>query len=79
MPFSINGFSATRKTPRKNYIELPDGYLYFNLNVNWGKPFEKDRKGLLPSTIRLNHAIADGYPISKFFLFFEEGLQGFIA
>jgi chloramphenicol O-acetyltransferase type A len=61
---------------KKNYIELPDGYLYFNLNVNWGKPFEKDRKGLLPLTIRLNHAIADGYPISKFFLFLKKAFKG---
>jgi chloramphenicol O-acetyltransferase type A len=60
-------------------IELPDGYLYFNPNVNWGRFFEKDGKVFLPLTIRLNHAIADGYLVSKFFLLFEEGLQNLVA
>ena len=46
-------------------IELPDGYLFFAPIVNWGKFREENGKTLMPVTIRLNHAIADGYLVAK--------------
>lgn len=53
-------------------IELPDGYLYFQPIVNWGRYREENGKLLMPVSIRLNHAIADGYLIAKAFLLIEE-------
>jgi chloramphenicol O-acetyltransferase type A len=58
-------------------LELPDGYLYFNPIINWDKFFESSGRTLLPMTIRLNHAIADGYLLSKFFLIIEDYIKEF--
>lgn len=58
-------------------IELPDGYLYFMPIINWGrfkKEFVVDPKTeeprirlMMPLTVRMNHAIADGYQVAKVF------------
>ena len=46
-------------------IELPDGYLYFLPIINWGKYREENGCLMLPLTVRMNHAIADGYLVAK--------------
>lgn len=58
-------------------LELPDGYLYFNPIINWGKFINCKGTVLLPLTIRMNHAIADGYLLSKFFLILEDFIKEF--
>lgn len=48
-------------------IELPDGYLYFLPIVNWGKYREENGRLMMPVSVRMNHAIADGYLIANVF------------
>lgn len=56
------------------HIELPDGYLFLNPIVNWGRYALKEGKLMLPLSLRMNHAIADGYQVSSLFVI----LQGMI-
>ncbi len=58
------------------HLELPDGYLYFNPIVNWGR-FEKSFDGSLkmPVTVRLNHAAADGYLVALVFKKLEDEIM----
>ncbi|WP_294372679.1 CatA-like O-acetyltransferase, family 3 [uncultured Clostridium sp.] len=53
-------------------IELPDGYLYFMPIVNWGRYRKEDERYVMPVSVRMNHAIADGYLISKVFRLLEK-------
>ncbi len=53
-------------------IELPDGYLYFMPIVNWGRYKKEDERYVMPVSVRMNHAIADGYLISKVFRLLEK-------
>ncbi len=59
-------------------IELPDGYLYFLPIVNWGKYSEEDGKLRMPVTVRMNHAIADGYMIANVFRLLEKEMDEFV-
>ena len=59
-------------------IELPDGYLYFSPIVNWGKYREENGRLLMPVTVRLNHAIADGYLIAKVFHLLQQEMESFV-
>ena len=58
-------------------LELPDGYLYFAPIVNWGKYREENGRLLMPVTIRLNHAIADGYLVANVFRLLEREIGAF--
>ena len=58
-------------------VELPDGYLYFMPIVNWGKYREENGRLMMPVTVRLNHAIADGYLVAKVFRLIEEEMRKF--
>lgn len=60
------------------HVELPDGYLYFQPIVNWGKYHEENGKLLMPVTVRMNHAIADGYLVSQVFLLLDKCIKEFI-
>lgn len=60
-------------------IELPDGYLYFSPIVNWGKYRDENGKLMMPVTVRLNHAAADGYLIAKVFFLLEKEIASFTA
>lgn len=60
-------------------VELPDGYLYFQPIINWGKYREENGRLMMPVTIRMNHAIADGYLIAKAFLILEKETQNFAS
>ena len=52
-------------------IELPDGHLFFAPIVNWGKYREENGRLVMPVTVRLNHAIADGYLVANVFRLLE--------
>ncbi len=58
-------------------IELPDGYLYFAPIVNWGKYREENGRQMMPVSVRLNHAVADGYLVAKVFRLLEEEIRAF--
>ena len=53
-------------------IELPDGYLYFLPIINWGKYREENGRLLMPVTVRLNHAVADGFLVALVFRLLEK-------
>lgn len=54
------------------HIELPDGYLYFQPIINWGRYKEENGRLMMPVTARMNHAVADGYLVAKVFLLLEQ-------
>ena len=58
-------------------IELPDGFLYFQPIINWGKYREENGRLMLPLTVRMNHAIADGYLVAKVYKLLEEEIEKF--
>ena len=58
-------------------VELPDGYLYFLPIINWGKFREENGRLMLPLTVRMNHAIADGYLVAKVYKLLEEEIEKF--
>ncbi len=58
-------------------IELPDGYLFFAPIVNWGKYREENGRLMMPVSVRLNHAIADGYLVAKVFALLEKEMADF--
>jgi len=58
-------------------VELPDGYLYFLPIINWGRYRKEDGKLVMPVTVRLNHASADGYLLSKVFKLLENEIKDF--
>ena len=59
-------------------VELPDGYLYFQPIINWGKYREENGRLMLPLTVRMNHAIADGYLVAKVYKLLEEEIEKFV-
>ena len=60
-------------------IELPDGYLYFAPIVNWGKYREENGRIVMPVSVRMNHAIADGYLIANVFRLLQKEIDNFVA
>ena len=60
-------------------IELPDGHLFFQPIINWGKYREENGLLMMPVTVRLNHAIADGYLVAKVFKLLEEEITLFCS
>ena len=59
-------------------IELPDGYLFFAPIVNWGKYREENGRLMMPVSVRLNHAIADGYLVANVFRLLEREIGAFV-
>ncbi len=59
-------------------IELPDGHLFFAPIVNWGKYREENGRFVMPVSVRLNHAIADGYLVAKVYRLLEEEINNFV-
>lgn len=57
-------------------IELPDGYLFFAPIVNWGRYREEGGRLLMPVSVRLNHAIADGYLVALVFRLLQKEIDG---
>ena len=60
------------------HIELPDGYLYFSPIVNWGKYQKEEGRIKMPVSVRLNHAIADGYLLANVFRLIEKEIEVFV-
>lgn len=58
-------------------VELPDGYLFFAPIVNWGKYREENGRLMMPVTVRLNHAIADGYLVARVFKLLQGEIDAF--
>lgn len=58
-------------------IELPDGYLFFAPIVNWGSYREENGRLMMPISVRLNHAIADGYLIANVFRLLQREIDLF--
>ena len=58
-------------------VELPDGYLYFPPIVNWGKYREENSRLIMPVTVRLNHAIADGFLVANVFRLLQKEIENF--
>lgn len=56
-------------------IELPDGYLYLLPIVNWGKYREENGRLMMPVSVRLNHAVADGYLVANVFRLLEDEIK----
>ena len=59
-------------------IELPDGYLYFAPIINWGRYREENGRLMMPASVRLNHAIADGYLIANVFRLLQDEIGNFV-
>ena len=60
-------------------LELPDGYLYFPPIVNWGRYREENGRLMMPVTVRLNHAIADGFLVANVFRLLEKETAAFVG
>ena len=60
-------------------IELPDGYLYLIPIINWGKYKEENNELMMPVTVRMNHAAADGYLVARVFYLIEKEIENIIA
>ena len=58
-------------------VELPDGYLYFLPIINWGKYREENGRLMMPVTVRMNHAVADGYLIANVYRLLEKEINTF--
>ena len=58
-------------------IELPDGYLHFPPIVNWGRYREENGRLMMPVSVRLNHAVADGYLLANVFRLLEKEIASF--
>lgn len=61
------------------HLELPDGYLHFPPIVNWGRYREENGRLVLPLSVRLNHAVADGYLVAGVFRLLEREIADFAA
>ena len=58
-------------------IELPDGYLFFAPIINWGKYREESGRLVMPVSVRMNHAIADGFLIANVYRLLEQEIKCF--
>ena len=59
-------------------IELPDGYLFFAPIINWGKYRDENGKLMMPVSVRLNHAVADGYLVASVFRLLQKEIEAFV-
>ena len=60
-------------------LELPDGYLYFPPIINWGRYREENGRLVMPVTVRLNHAIADGFLVANVFRLLGQEIKSFVG
>ena len=58
-------------------IELPDGYLYFLPIVNWGRYRQEGERLMMPVSVRLNHAVADGFLVANVFRLLQREMDAF--
>ena len=60
-------------------VELPDGYVYLPPIINWGKYREENGRLMMPLTVRLNHAIADGFLVANVYRLLEKEIAAFCS
>ena len=60
-------------------IELPDGRMHFAPLINWGRYREENGRLVMPVSVRLNHAIADGYLVANVFRLLEREIKTFVG
>ena len=60
-------------------IELPDGHLHFAPIINWGRYRSEDHRIVMPVSVRLNHAIADGFLVANVFRLLEQHIIHFCS
>ena len=60
------------------HLELPDGYLYLAPIVNWGKYRDEGGRLMMPVTVRMNHAIADGFLVANVFRLLQREMELFV-
>ena len=53
--------------------------MFFAPIVNWGKYRKEDGRLRMPVTVRLNHAIADGYLVANVFRLLEKEIAALCA
>ena len=58
-------------------VELPDGYIYLAPIINWGKYREENGRLMMPLTVRLNHAVADGFLVANVYRLLEKEIAEF--
>ncbi len=58
-------------------VELPDGYIYLAPIINWGRYREEDSRLMMPLTVRLNHAVADGFLVANVYRLLEKEIEAF--
>ena len=58
-------------------IELPDGHLFFAPIINWGRYRDEGGRLVMPVSVRLNHAIADGYLVANVFRLLRQEIESF--
>ena len=59
-------------------IELSGAGMFFAPIVNWGKYREENGRLLMPVSVRLNHAIADGYLVANVFRLLQREINLFV-
>lgn len=59
-------------------IELPDGYIFCPPIVNWGRYREENGRLLMPVTVRMNHAVADGFLIANVYRLLQKEIDAFV-
>ena len=60
-------------------VELPDGYIYLLPIINWGRYREENGRLMMPLTVRLNHAVADGFLVANVYRLLEKEIASFTA
>ena len=61
------------------HLELPDGYLYLAPIVNWGKYRPENGRLMMPVTVRMNHAVADGFLVANVFRLLDREMAAFVG
>ncbi|MBR6958365.1 MAG: hypothetical protein IKH73_07970 [Erysipelotrichaceae bacterium] len=52
--------------------------MYFAPIVNWGRYRQENGRLVMPVSVRMNHAIADGYLIANVFRLLEQEMNSFV-
>ena len=49
--------------------------MYFNPIINWGRYREENGRMMMPVSVRMNHAVADGYLVARVFVLLEQEMK----
>ncbi len=58
-------------------VELPDGFLHLPPIVNWGRYRNENGRLMMPVTVRMNHAAADGFLLANVYRLLEKEIAEF--